>query len=281
MNSARTSLIVGFIAGTLAGCAQREAETPSTEPVDSAAIVNGTPITVPVLDLYALNRIQKSEAELTAEEREFMLDELIRFRLLADAAESEQLMDNAEVAAELEIQRMQSLARNMAAHYLQENPVTEAELRLAYDENLDTLSGPQYMARHILVETEEEAVAVIAELDSGADFAELAVERSTGPSGPNGGSLGWFTAETMVAPFADAVRAMDVGSHSDTPVQTQFGFHVILLEDKQDQAEPGLDAVRAELTNLVQQGKIETFVNSLRSAATVEVGGEPQNVPVN
>jgi len=269
MTSARWKLLSISVLSLTLGCSENELDAESSNSPPIAARVNDTPILLSALDLYARSRIQKNAGDLTSSERETMLDELIRVRLLADAAETSELVNDPQITAELDIQRDQILARHMASDYLERNPVSEAELRLAYDKNIDQLSGPQYKARHILLSSHEEALAVIEELNGGQNFEQLAIERSTGPSGPNGGDLGWFAAETMVAPFAAAVRTMEAGKRSLEPVETQFGFHVILLEDKRDQAAPGLDPVRAELTQFVRQEKIEAFVSSLRAAAEI------------
>ena len=271
MISARLKLLSICVLGLTFGCSENELNVESNDGPPIAARVNDSPILLSALDLYARSRIQKNAEDLTSSERETMLDELIRIRLLADAAETAELNNDPQVTAELDIQRDQILASRMASDYLEQNPVSEAELRLAYDKNIDQLSGPQYKARHILLSSHGEALAVIEELNRGQNFEQLAIERSTGPSGPNGGDLGWFAAETMVAPFAAAVRAMEVESHSLEPVETQFGFHIILLEDKRDQAAPGLDPVRAELTQFVRQEKIEAFVGSLRAAAEIVI----------
>lgn len=269
MTLERVKILVIFIVTLTLSCSKEEPDIERADTTSIAAMVNDSPISLITLNLYALGRIQKNAADLTSAEREAMLDELIRIRLLANTAETAGLANDLQVAAELKIQRDQILAQRMAASYLEQNPVSEAELRLAYDDNIDKLSGPQYKARHILLGSQEDALEVIEELDQGQNFEELAIERSTGPSGPNGGDLSWFAAETMVAPFATAVRSMKVGSYSAEPVETQFGFHVILLEDTRDQAPPGLDSVRAELTQFVSQEKIEEFVNSLRAAAEI------------
>src|SRR5690606_8167 len=120
----------------------------------------------------------------------------------------------------------------------------DAELRAEYDANLSQFETVEHKASHILVESEEEANALIEQLNAGADFAELAVEHSIDPSAADGGGdLGWFTSSAMVAPFAQAVEAMEVGTYSSAPVQTQFGWHVILLEDQRTSEPPSLDSV--------------------------------------
>lgn len=235
------------------------------------AIVNDTPVPESLFRFYVLNGLQTTVEELSDEERTQVIEELLRVRLLADAATQSGLQTERTIAAELELQRMQLLARAAATRYLDENPAGEADLRALYEENLSRLMSNQYKARHILLATEDEALGVIEALDGGGDFAELARERSTGPTGPSGGDLGWFSADSMVEPFADAVRAMEDGSYSSEPVRTQFGWHVIMLEETREQQPPGLDAVRDELTRAVEQQKLEAYVQSLEDAAVIEL----------
>lgn len=252
------------------GCAQ---ETTAPEAADgtnalgtsTVAAEDGTAVPESLFRYYARNALQKEPEQLTPQEREAVLESLVRLDMLADAAEDKGLPRELTVAVELELQRMQLLARTMVNRYLEENPATETELRAEYEENLPSLGSTQHKARHILLETEEEAAAVIEQLNGGAEFAALAQEHSTGPTGPDGGDLGWFTAESMVPPFAEAVSAMEVGDHSSEPVQTQFGWHVILVEDRRADQPPGLDAVRAEITNQVNQQKLEAYIESLRN----------------
>ena len=221
-----------------------------------------------------LRGLQKSTEDLSDEERDALFEEMIQFQLLAEAAVDAGLPQELDIAIDLELQRLQTLSRLMATRYLDENPVTSLELQGAYEENLDQLSGVQYKARHILVDQESEAVTIIGELEGGADFAQLAMDRSTGPTGPNGGDLGWFSADTMVEPFANAVLAMEVGTFTQQPVQTRFGWHVILLEETEDRQPPGLEAVRADITSLVEQQKVEAYLNSLREAAEIITDGD-------
>ena len=144
------------------------------------------------------------------------------------------------------------------------------ELQAEYDAQYGNVEPvTEYNASHILVETEEEAQALIAELGEGADFAELAQERSIGPSGPNGGQLGWFTAGMMVPTFEEAVFALSVGEVS-APVETQFGWHVILLNDTRDQAPPALEEVRAELEDGLRRARVDAAITGLSAAAAVE-----------
>ena len=123
----------------------------------------------------------------------------------------------------------------------------------------------QFKARHILVETQAAATDLIAQLDDGADFAELAQANSTGPTGPNGGDLGWFSPDQMVKEFSDAVAAMSDGAHTSEPVQTQFGWHVILREESRANQPPTLDSVRDVLKQGVEQTKLQEYLEQLRA----------------
>lgn len=147
--------------------------------------------------------------------------------------------------------------------------VTEEEVQAAYEEAYgDAEPATEYNASHILVETEEEAQSLVTELEDGADFAELAKANSTGPSGPSGGDLGWFQPDAMVAEFADVVQEMEPGAVS-APVQTQFGWHVIKLNEMREMTAPPLDEVRGEIEGQLQLDAVETIVDE--AMAGVEI----------
>jgi len=147
--------------------------------------------------------------------------------------------------------------------------VTDEAIQAAYDERYASIEPEtEYNASHILVKTEDEAKEIKKLLDEGADFAELAKEKSTGPSGPNGGSLGWFGKGMMVKPFEDAVVAMKDGEISD-PVETQFGWHVLILNESRQMAAPSLDEVRAELETEVQQKLVEQIMSEITEGAEI------------
>lgn len=146
-------------------------------------------------------------------------------------------------------------------------------IQAAYDARFEGQDAAQeYNASHILVETEEAATAIKAEIEAGADFADTARERSTGPSGPNGGQLGWFGTGAMVPSFEAAVIALEVGEVS-APVQTQFGWHVIILNETRVQERPTLEEIRAELEEEVRNAALEAHVNALAEAADVDRSG--------
>jgi peptidyl-prolyl cis-trans isomerase C len=148
--------------------------------------------------------------------------------------------------------------------------LTQEELQAEYDAVYGAAEPvTEYNAAHILVETEEEAQALIAQLAEGADFAELAAENSIGPSGPNGGALGWFTAGMMVPEFEEAVFALEPGEVS-APVQTQFGWHVVLLNETREQAAPALEDVAAELEEGLRRARVDARLQELTAQAEIE-----------
>jgi peptidyl-prolyl cis-trans isomerase C len=268
---------IAAIAGAmiLLGACSPEEPTADTGPgplgPGDVASVDGERIPESIFRLYALNATQRNPDQVTPEERQRIVDDLVFLLVLANEAERRGIPKQRAVAAEIELLRWQSLARALTTRFNEENPPTETELRARYDETLPTLARKEYRARHILLESQEDAESVIDRLDSGADFAALALEHSTGPTGPDGGDLGWFSADSMVEPFADAVAEMEVGTYTKSPVETQFGWHVILLEESRDQQAPGLEAVRDELSVAVQRQKLQGYVNSLRDAAEVDI----------
>ena len=234
-------------------------------------IVNGNGISEPVFRLFTLNAVQADADDLTEEGRAEIINRLIYLKLLADAAERNSLHEEPDIAAELDLARMQLLARAMTEWYSDENPPTAAELRGMYRENLPRLASTLYKTRHILVDTEAEASALLDQLNAGADFAELAREYSTGPTGPDGGDLDWITAQSVVEPFGNAIQDATPGEPYPSPVQTQYGWHVILVEDIEAEAGPGLEAVRQDLTVAVEARKLDLYLEELRQAAEVTI----------
>lgn len=253
------SALVGTIALVLATApTQLMAETVKT--------VNGVDIDSAVLDFYIETRTQKPAAEATAAERDAILNELSDIYLLTSQDRANELAEDPRVKAQAELQYRAMLANATASDYVINNPATDEEIFAEYTAQLELQPAKQYRARHILVPTQEEAIEIIEELDGGADFAELATTRSTGPSGPNGGDLGWFSPEQMVKPFSDAVIELEDSAYTKAPVQTQFGWHVILREGTQDNEPPPLDSVRDTIKQRVEQQKLQTYIEGLRAS---------------
>lgn len=226
--------------------------------------INGVDVDSAVVDAYIETRTQKPASQATADERAAWIEELTDLYLLTTQARVKELVADPQVKAQLELQKRGFLAQVAAGDFLERNAATDEEILAEYASQVENSPDQQYKARHILVETQSAAVDLISELDGGANFEELAKQHSTGPSGPNGGDLGWFASNQMVKPFADAVATLENGKYTNSPVQTQFGWHVILREDSRDAEPPTLDAVRDVLKQRVEQRKLQEYLEQLR-----------------
>ena len=217
-----------------------------------------------VFKLFLESRIQKPADQATAMERTNAMVELQNVYLVSDLPLAKELAEDAGLKAQMELQRRGMLYNVFVRDFIAKNPASEQEIFNLYEEQVASAPPKEYKARHILVESQSLAMDLIKELQDGADFAELAKAKSTGPSGPNGGDLGWFNAQSMVKPFSDAVKTLEDGESSSAPVQTQFGWHVILREESRDGIAPTLESVRDVIKNQVEQRKFQDFVKSLR-----------------
>ena len=230
------------------------------------ATVNGTDITIGSM-IIARATLPEQYQQLPPEVLfKGILDQLVQQTALSQDFDGE-VPKRIEMA--LENERRQLIAGEVIERAMAQD-VTEEELQAAYDEAYaDAEPTEEFSASHILVETEEEAQAVKKELDEGADFAELAKEKSTGPSGPAGGTLGWIGPGMMVPAFETAVAELEVGAVSE-PVETQFGWHVIKLDDKRQKEAPKLEDVKDELETQVRQVKAQTLIEKTTEAADVD-----------
>ncbi len=241
----------------LSACVKKDIEPPTPE--ESAAN----------FEAFITAATRKTAAELTPEELRQVFDQYQTMEIAANAGEKAGLARKPEVAAQLRVLRMNVLSEAAMRNYLDEHPVVDADLSAEYDQQVAAVPM-EYSARHILVEDEATAKAIIAKLDGGADFAKLAREKSKDASASNGGDLGWFALQTMVKPFADAVAALDKGKYTTTPVQTQFGWHVILLDDMRKPTLPTLAEVKDRLQEMVQRKKIQTHLDELKAQSGVD-----------
>ncbi|GAB5447114.1 foldase protein PrsA [Gymnodinialimonas sp.] len=230
------------------------------------ATVNGSDITVG--HLIAMRQMLPPEYQQLPDEILFegMLEQLIQQQVLADEAEG-------NVTPSMQLGLENERRAFLAAMYMDDvamADLSEEELQAAYDEAYGSVEPTvEYNAAHILLEGQEDAENMLAELGEGADFAELAAEHSIGPSGPNGGALGWFTEGMMVPEFEAAVLELEPGEVS-SPVQTQFGWHIVLLNDTREQAAPTLEDVRAELEETIRRGRVDARLEELTETAEIE-----------
>jgi len=208
--------------------------------------------------------------ELTAEQRAQVLDELISMQLLASQATKDAVEKDPDVAARLDVVRMRVLADSESQKYLKDKEPTDAELHAEYDTAIAAMDKTEYHARHILVPTKEQAEQIIKKIKGGAKFDEVAKAQSTDGSKANGGDLGWFTLTRMAKPFGDAVKTLKKGEMTQEPVQTQFGWHVIKLEDTRETAPPPFEQVKQQVNNGVIQKKLQAYVDSLKKNAKIE-----------
>jgi peptidyl-prolyl cis-trans isomerase C len=239
-------------------------DTPTADTV--VATVDGKEITLGHM-ILTRQALPQQYAQLPAEILfKGILDQLVQQSALAAAYEGG---TPNRVKLALENEERALIAAEEVGKVL-ETGVTEEAIEQAYKDTYDSAEEEtEYKASHILVETEEEAKAIVTDLEGGADFAATAQEKSTGPSGPNGGSLGWFGKGMMVPEFEEAVVALEVGAIS-APVQTQFGWHVIKLEETRIKEAPALDAVRDELRSQVEQAVVKAHIDALVENANVD-----------
>ena len=250
--------------GRLAIATTLAVATAGVAQAETIATVNGAEISSAVFDTYLEGRLQKTSAQATQAEKDLVLKELTDIYLLTTQPRADELMQDEQMKAQAELQYRGMLAQAVANDYMANNQASDDEILAEYAKQIEESPSEQYKARHILVETQSAAVDLISQLDDGADFQELARTNSTGPSAPSGGDLGWFSPEQMVKPFADATAALENGSYSKEPVQTQFGWHVILREDSRANEPPTLESVRQVIQQRLAALKLQTYIQGLR-----------------
>lgn len=264
-------------------------DAPDTNKVDDAnaliATVNGVPYSLNVFRMFYQEQLQQSRNGNTPEFQQQALDAFMSMVVTAQEGDRRKLADDPDVSAALkasqELDHMRVMSQAAGAAMMDDIKPTEDELKTAYEKikaDLDARAKAQgdrveYKARHILMKDEDEAKKVIKKLDKGDDFAELAKKNSTGPTGKDGGELDWFDASQMVEPFAKAVADMKPGSYSKTPVNTEFGWHVIQLQETrkaEPPAPPAFEDAKPQLTAILKRQKIGEAITKMRDDAKVE-----------
>ena len=274
----RLSLTLGLLACTALPTVAQEQQPAQAQEQQSAqgdkvvATINGEPVTENDLSV-AEEALGQQFARLAPEQRRAAaLSAITEIRLLAKDAETEGLDKDPNFQRQMEFLRQRALHTALVEKKVA-GAITDDEIRARYDKEMaDTPPTNEVRARHILVKTKEEADDIIKQLDGGADFQKLAGEHTTDPSGKtSGGDLGYFAPGQMVPEFEKAAFALNVGQYTKEPVQSQFGWHVILIEDKRAQQPPAFDTVKDEVRNMVFREKYFAMVGDLRKAAKVEV----------
>jgi peptidyl-prolyl cis-trans isomerase C len=282
----RSSLAAGVIAGLALATAVRAQDAPAPAPADAAtptetapaaaydaetvlATVNGKDITLGHVialrdQLPAQYQNLPDETLLTG-----LLDQLVDQEILAGTLSTEPANDPLAVRLQLDNDRRGALA-NLAAEAAVADAVSDEAVQAAYDKEIASFQPqPEFHAAHVLVDSEEKATALKAEIDGGKAFADVAKENSTDGSAANGGDLGWFGLGQMVPEFEEAVKGMTAGEVAG-PIKTQIGYHLILLEETRESSPPALDAVRPQIENQIRQAALEAKLTELRDGATVE-----------
>jgi peptidyl-prolyl cis-trans isomerase C len=243
-----------------------------TAAAPSVAVVNGVAIPRADYDAFLKNLLQGKPVppDLTAEQKSQVLDELITMQLVSTQAVKDGVDKDPEVAANLDVLRMRILSDGESQKFLKGKEPTDAELHAEYDGDITSMDKTEYHARHILVATKEKAEQLIKKLKGGAKFEDVAKAESTDNSKTSGGDLGWFTATRMVKPFADAVKALKKGETTPEPVQTQYGWHIIKLEETRAVTPPPFEQVKAQVTKNLIQKKLVAYVEDMKKTAVID-----------
>jgi peptidyl-prolyl cis-trans isomerase C len=274
------NLAVALVAGTFAVAAgaqdkaekapRKSAAAASASSSSGKVVVNG--VTIPQSRIEAMNRELSSQGQPdTPERQQAVKEELINREVLAQAAAKRGIDKNPDVASQMEMAKQAVLVRALFEEEVKRNPVTDAQLEQQYEQFKGSMGSNEYKVRHILVDKEDDAKAIIDELNKGGDFAKLAKEKSKDPgSKDNGGDLDWGPSARYVKPFADAVTGMQKGQTTATPVKTDFGYHVIRLDDVRPLQVPPFAELKEQFRQRAQQAQIQKLVLDLRQKAKIE-----------
>lgn len=242
------------------------------EPQDKViAKIDAVEITERELALAEVEMLQQFANTPAEQRRAAILNALIDIKMLAMTAEDAGLTDDPNYKARIAFTKARILHNTM----FEKNAlkaITDEELKARYDKEIEGFpKEKEVKARHILVETEDEAKAIVAELDGGADFVELAKTKSTGPSGPNGGDLGYFGKGQMVPVFETAAFSLETGSYTKEPVKSQFGWHIIIKEDERDRQPPSFDESMEQIRQLIAREKYFQLTQDARAKYKLEI----------
>ena len=268
----RALIIAGAVSVlALAACdATKEASQAAKNP--AAATVNGKAISQRTVDMIVAQGAASGRPD-TPEARKSIIEQLALQMVVADEAIKKGLDKSPEVAEQIDAVRQTVLANAYVQDFVKNTPITDEMVKAEYERIKTMISGTEYKARHILVEKESEAKEIIAKLKTDpAAFEKLAMQKSTDTSSKvRGGDLGWFDLRGMVPEFGAAVSKMEKGKFTLEPVKTQFGYHVIWLDDSRPIQAPPLESVKPQLTEQLQQKNVKTALDDLKAKAKIEI----------
>ena len=236
----------------------------------NVAVVNGTAIPKSRADAL-ISQLVKQGQQDTPQLHQAVRDELVNREILMQEAVREGIPTRADVKAQVAVAQQTVVLRAMIEDYVTKNKPSDAEVKARYDELIKQAGGNEYHLHHILVDNEQQAKDLIAKIKGGAKFEDLAKQFSKDPgSGKNGGDLDWANPKTYVPEFAAAAEKLQKGQMTDTPVHTQFGWHIIRVDDIRAVKPPPLDQVKGQIVQQMQQEKLQAFEQKLRAKAKVE-----------
>ena len=238
-------------------------------PAPKAVTVNGKPIPKSRVEFIVKQRAAQGQPD-NEQTRKLILDNLITQEVVAQEAERRGFAKSADVRAQLELLRQQVLVQAVVQDHLKTHPVKDEEMLAEYNKIKASRGDKEYKARHILVDKDTEANEIIAQLKKGSKFEDLAKQSKDPGSKEKGGDLDWNPPSTFVKPFSEALTKLEKGKYTETPVQTQFGWHVIQLDDVRPAQFPAFDAIRQQLSTRMQEQEVQKFVGELRSKAKIQ-----------
>jgi len=274
------NLAVALVAGTFAFAAgaqdkaekasPKKAAAPSAKSASGKVVVNG--VTIPQSRIDAMNKELNQQGQPdTAERQAAVREELVNREVLAQAAVKRGLDKSSDVQAQMDMAKQAVLVRALFESEIKANPITDADLQKQYEQFKGTMGSNEYKVAHILVDKEDDAKAIIDQLNKGGDFAKIAKEKSKDPgSKDNGGDLDWGPSARYVKPFADAVTSQPKGKVSAAPVKTDFGYHIIRVDDVRPLKVPEFSEVKEQFRQRAQQQQIQKMVMDLRTKAKVD-----------
>ena len=234
------------------------------------AIVNGKPVPKERAELLK-QQVERSGRPITPEVESQIKEEVIAREIFLQEAKKRGLEASKDFKSQMELARQTILIRELFADYQKKNPVSDAEIQAEYDKFVAANSGKEYKASHILVEKEDEAKAIIASIKQGAKFEDIAKKQSKDPgSGARGGDLDWANPNSYVSEFTEAMLKLKKGEMTAEPVKSQFGWHIIRLDDERQAQLPKLEEVKPQIAQQLQQQKLGQFQEDLRTKAKVE-----------
>ena len=235
----------------------------------NVAIVNNKPIPKTREDAWVKELVKQGQQD-SPELRKMVKERLIQNEILLQEAGKRGIPDKADVKFMLDVQRQNTLIQALLRDEMEKSPITDAQVQAEYDKQKASVGSKEFRARHILVEKQDEAVVIIEQLKKGAKFEELAKKSKDTGSAANGGDLDWAVPDAYVQPFSEALIKLKKGETTEVPVQTQFGWHVIRLEDVRDTQFPPLEQVAPQIRESLQQQKVQAFVANLTKGAKIQ-----------